>query len=93
MKWFRHGREELKDEFRLRLLSTSSSDENMDRVLSCIFGDRRITVRMIAEELNLSKTVVHKVLDEEVVPRRVECCEDWIVSEEGFDFPDSHDRR
>jgi len=55
-KWvqrFREGREDPKDGARSGRPSTSSGSENIDRVRSVVLSDRRLTVRMIAEELGL----------------------------------------
>ncbi|XP_011860250.1 PREDICTED: putative uncharacterized protein FLJ37770 [Vollenhovia emeryi] len=57
LKRFREGREEFKDDPRPGRPSTSSSVENVDRVRNCLNRDRRSTVRMVSDELNLSKTV------------------------------------
>jgi len=61
-KWvqsFREGREDPKDNARSGRPSTSSGNENIDRVRSLMLSDRRLTVRMIAEELGLGKSSVH----------------------------------
>ena len=58
LKWvqhFREGREDPKDDVRSGHPSTSSCNENIDRVWSLELSDRRLTVRMIAEELGLGK--------------------------------------
>ena len=41
-----------------------SGNENIDRVRSLALSDRRLTVRMIAEELGLGKSSVHTILTE-----------------------------
>jgi len=59
-KWvqrFREGREDPKDDARSGRPSTSSGNKNIDRVHSLVFSDRRLTVRMIAEELGFGKVV------------------------------------
>ena len=55
-KWvqrFWEGREDPKDDARSGRPSTSSSNENIDRVRSLMLNDCRLTVRLIAEELGL----------------------------------------
>ena len=66
-KWvqrFREGREDHKDDARSGRPSTSSGNENIDRVRSVVLSDRRLTARMIAEELGLGKSSVHTILTE-----------------------------
>jgi len=66
-KWvqrFREGREDPKDDARSGRPSTSIGNENIDRVRSLALSDRRLTVRMIAEELGLGKSSVHTILTE-----------------------------
>lgn len=51
-KWtqrFREGRQETEDDSRSGRPSTSRDDENVQRVLSLVLSDRRVTVRLIAE--------------------------------------------
>jgi len=60
-KWvlhFRECRENPKDNARLGPPSTSSGNENIDRVHFLILSDRRLTVKMIAEELGLGKSSI-----------------------------------
>ena len=63
-KWVQHfqeGREDPKDNARSGRPSTSSGNENINRVRSLVLSDRRLTVRMIAEELSLGKSSVHTI--------------------------------
>jgi len=64
-KWvqcFREGREDPKDNARSGRPSTSSGNENIDRVRYLVLSDRRLAVRMMAEELGLGKSSVHTIL-------------------------------
>jgi len=73
-KWvqrFQEGREDAKDDARSGHPSTSSGNENIDHVRSLVLGDRRLTVRMIAEELGLGKSSVHTVLTEHLDMKKV----------------------
>ena len=73
-KWvqrFRERREDPKDDSRSRRPSTSSGNENSDRVRSLVFSDSRLTVRMIAEQLGLGKSSVHTILTEHLEMKRV----------------------
>ena len=50
---FKDGREEMEDDRRSGRPSTSRTDENVERVRQKVRSDRRITVRMIADELGM----------------------------------------
>ncbi|XP_052755880.1 protein GVQW3-like [Galleria mellonella] len=45
LKRFREGRESVQDDPRSGRPSTSHSDENVERIRTCVNGDRRLTVR------------------------------------------------
>ena len=68
---FREGREDPKDDARSGRPSTSSGNENIDRVCYLVFSDCRLTVRMIAEELGLGKSSVHTILTEHLEMKKV----------------------
>jgi len=73
-KWvqhFREGREDPKDDARSGCPSTSSGNENIDHVCSLVLSDRRLTVRMIAEELGLGKSSIHTILTEHLDMKKV----------------------
>jgi len=73
-KWvqrFREGREDPKDHARSGRPSTSSGNENIDRVHSLMLSDRRLTVRMTAEEPGLGKSSIHTILTEHLEMNKV----------------------
>jgi hypothetical protein len=51
--------------------STSRSDENIDRVHSLMLSDRRMTVQMIADKLQIGKTSVYSILMEDLEMRKI----------------------
>ena len=51
---FREGREEVEDDHRSGRPSTSRTDENVERVRQKVRSDRRLTVRMIADDLGMN---------------------------------------
>ena len=51
---FKEGREEVEDDHRSRRPSTSRRDENVERVRPKAWSNRRLTVRMIADELSMN---------------------------------------
>lgn len=63
--WHKHlheGRESLDDDPRSGHPSTSSSEENVKRVCNLLATNRRLSCRMIADELKIAKTVVHEII-------------------------------
>ena len=53
-KMFSEGREEMSDDERSGRPSTSTTDEYIDEVKKLVLANRRITVREVAEDLNIS---------------------------------------
>ncbi|GFX00337.1 protein GVQW3 [Trichonephila clavipes] len=73
-RWFKalsEGRESIEDEPRSRRPSVSKTDENVVRVRDLVRSDRRLTVRIIGEELNLNHTIVHQILTNELKMRKI----------------------
>ncbi len=70
-KRFAEGRKLIEDEERSRRLSFSRIDENVDRICDLERSDRRLTVRMIGEELNLSRTTDYQILIDELGMRKI----------------------
>jgi len=73
-KWYKafsEGRESIKNEPRSGRLSTSKTDNNVEIVRALLRSDRRLTVRMIASELNLNHTTVHQILTEELAMKKL----------------------
>jgi len=50
---FKEGREEVKDDQRSGRPSTSKTEENVQRVREKVRNNRSLTVRMIADELDM----------------------------------------
>ncbi|XP_015373628.1 PREDICTED: putative uncharacterized protein FLJ37770 [Diuraphis noxia] len=64
-RWFKafsEGRKLIEDDPRSGRPSTAKNDENIIRVRDLVRSDRRLTVRMIEEQLGLSHTIVHQIL-------------------------------
>jgi hypothetical protein len=51
--WFKEGREDVQDDPRSGQPKTQRTDANVDRVLTLVCPDRRLSVKLIAEELNM----------------------------------------
>jgi transposase-like protein len=68
-KWYKafsEGHESIKDEPCSGRPSTSKTDNNVEKVRALVRSDHRLTVRMIASELNFKHTTtVHQILTNE----------------------------
>ena len=68
-KWhksFLEGREQVKDEPLAGRLSTSKTDDNVEKVRSLVRSDSRLTLRIISSELNLNRFTVHQILTQDL---------------------------
>ena len=70
-KRFREGREDVEDDPRSGRLTTSRTNENVERVREKVRSDRRLTVRMIADELNMNSERVWRIITEDLGTRKV----------------------
>ncbi|KAL4085370.1 hypothetical protein QTP88_027229 [Uroleucon formosanum] len=65
------GRETIEDEPRSGRPSTAKTEENVIRVRDLVRSDRRLTVRMIGEQLGLTHTIVHQILTNDLEMRKI----------------------
>ncbi|GFX87748.1 protein GVQW3 [Trichonephila clavipes] len=73
-RWFKafsEGRESTEDEPRSGRPSVSKTAENIVRVRDLVRSYRRLTVRMIGEELNLNHTTDHQIFTNELKMRKI----------------------
>ena len=70
-KRFSEGRESLKDDDRPDRLRTAVTDDNIEKVRDVIRKDRRLGVRAVAEEVNLDRESVRRILMEELNMRKL----------------------
>ena len=73
-KWhkaFKEGRENVEDDPRSGRPISSTNDQNVEVVRTVIAKDRRLSVRMIAEETGLNKNAVHRILTEHLHTRKI----------------------
>ncbi|GFY31145.1 protein GVQW3 [Trichonephila clavipes] len=70
-KMFKEGRESVEDENYGVPLLTSRTAEKEQRVRHLLNTDRRLGVRMIAEQLGMDKMVVHKIISENLGMRKI----------------------
>ena len=65
-KAFKYGRENVEEEQRAGRPSTSRTENNVARMKAVLDRDRRLNVRLIAEEVALQKTDVHRIITEDL---------------------------
>ncbi|XP_037378888.1 protein GVQW3 isoform X2 [Talpa occidentalis] len=70
-KRFKEGREDVRDDARSGRPVTHRTDENIQKVKDLVCSNRRLTVRMMAEELHLDKETVRLILKENLNMRKV----------------------
>ncbi|UYV63726.1 hypothetical protein LAZ67_2005445, partial [Cordylochernes scorpioides] len=70
-KMFSEGREDVNDEKRAGRPSTSKTDEKINEVGKMILANRRITVREVAEDLNISIVSCHSIFINDLGMRRI----------------------
>jgi len=73
-KWVKHfskGRESVTDEERSGRPATSRTEENNAKIRQIVCENRRMTVRSIAEQVNINRETVRKILTEDLDMRKV----------------------
>jgi hypothetical protein len=60
-KSFLEDRAQVEDEPRAGRLSTSETDDNVERVRSLVRSDQRLTLRMISSEFSLNRFTEHQI--------------------------------
>lgn len=70
-KEFKAGRESVEDEARSGRPVEVRTDSNAQRVRTLIRQDRRLTIRMLAQELNMNRETVRKILREDFHMRKL----------------------
>ncbi|GFV36290.1 putative mariner transposase [Trichonephila clavipes] len=71
LKAFSEGRESIEDEPRNGKPSISKTAKNNFRVRDLVRSDRRLTIRMIGDELDLNHTTVHQILTNELKMKKI----------------------
>ena len=71
VKRFSEGRESVTDEERSGRPATSRNEENIAKVRQILRENRRLTVRSIAEQVNIARETVRKILTEDLDMRKV----------------------
>jgi len=68
---FKEGREDVQDDPRIGQPETQRTDANVDRVWTLVRSDRRLGVRVIAEEWNMNRETVPQVVKEDMGMRKI----------------------
>ena len=68
---FRGGREDVKDDARSGRPSTARTDENVESVRRLLTEDRRTTLQMIPDRLNIGKETVRRIVTEDLGKRKI----------------------
>ena len=71
VKRFSEGRESVTDEERSGRPATSRTEENIAKVRQILRENRRLTVRSIAEQVNIYRETVRKIVTEDLDMRKV----------------------
>ena len=66
VKRFSEGRESVIDEERSGRPATSRTEENIAKILQIVRENRQLTVRSIAEQVNIDRKTVRKILTEDL---------------------------
>ena len=66
---FRDGREDVKDDVKNGRTSTARTDENVESVRRLLTENRRTTLQMIADCLNIRKETVHRIVTEDLAKK------------------------
>ena len=73
-KWhkaFKEGRENVEDDPRSGRPISSTNDQNVEVVRAVMVTDRRLSVRMIAEEKGLDRNAAHRILTDHLHMRKI----------------------
>jgi len=71
VKRFSEGRESVTDEERSGRPATNRTEENIAKVRQILRENRRLTVRRIAEQVNIDRETIRKILTEDLDMRKV----------------------
>ena len=66
VKSFSEGRESVTDEERSGRPATSRTEENFTKIRQIVSENRRLTVRSVAEQVNIDRETVSKILTEDI---------------------------
>ena len=79
VKRFSEGRESVTDKERSGRPATSRNEENITKIRQIVRENRWLTVRSIAEQMNIDRETVRKILTEDLDMRKV--CVEMVPKE------------
>ena len=65
------------DALRMGRPSTITADENIEAVERIVMRNRQVSVRRLAYELGILKTIIHEIMDNQLGMKKV--CTQWIL--------------
>jgi len=68
---FKEGRELVEDDYRSERPSTSSNDENVQKIQDAVLGNRHLAVRELSEHSGISQGSVKSILSNALGLKRV----------------------
>jgi len=68
---FKEGREDVQDDPRIGQPKTQRTDANVNRVRTLVRSDRRLGVRVIAEELDMNRETVRQIVNDDLGTRKI----------------------
>ena len=79
VKCFSEGRENVTDKERSGWPATSRTEENIAKIHQIVRENRRLTVRSVAEQVNIDRETVRRILTEDLDMRKV--CAEMVPKE------------
>ena len=79
-KWvaeFKNPERAFEDAPRMGRPSTITTDENIEAVERIVMRNRQVSVRRLAEELLIPKTIIHEIMDNQLGMKKV--CTRWVL--------------
>ncbi|CAI9595457.1 unnamed protein product [Staurois parvus] len=73
-KWhrrFKEGQEDVHDDVRSGQPKMQRTDANVDTVRTLVRSNQRLSVQMMAEELNMNRVIVQQILTEDLGMRKI----------------------
>jgi hypothetical protein len=68
---FTEGQKDVQDDLRSGQPKTQRTDANVDRVKTLVRSDQRLSVRLIAKELNMNSETLQQIISEDLGMRNI----------------------
>jgi len=70
-KRFKEGREDVEDDQRSGRPTTSNTEDNVEKIAKIIRNDRRLSVKMVADMVNINRETVRQILHDKLNMKKV----------------------